>query len=142
MWYRVGVYQQNVGRWSVYAGARAPEGIELVISTRTGSQVLDVSTVSSVLVDVYRRAAEDAEEPCGYTGQHIVPMGGPSNVAPQTWSTTITSRGCGKVVVSHAFVDGDDVDVPGFLVLCPRVLIAPSGTLRCAPIDLQVVPLV
>lgn len=127
---------------TIYAGARAPEGLEVHVSTRAGTQALDPTAVQSVELWVYRRKVTVEEETC--PGQHLrfeaVPMGQLTEV-PQVWASTITSRGCGKVIVSHEFQDGDDVDTPGFLVVCPR-LTTTQGVLRAEPVDVQVLPLV
>ena len=126
----------------LYAGARAPEQIEVTVQV-PADMSLDLSTISTVTLSVYRR--QQAPNPptiCVPVAcmQAVVPMGSLEGVQPQVWATTILSRGCGKVRVSHAFVDGDDVDEPGALVIVPTIQITPSGVLRCAPIDVQIVP--
>jgi hypothetical protein len=126
----------------LYAGARAPEQIKITVQV-PADIVPDLATISAVTLSVYRRPQTSNPstlcEPVARM-QEVVPMGGLEGVQPQVWTTTILSRGCGQVRVTHAFVDGNDVDEPGALLIVPTLQITPSGVLRCAPIDVIIVP--
>src|SRR5208337_4032741 len=73
--------------------------------------------------------------------QAVVPMPG-EGIIPQLWTTSILSAACGRMLVAHPLVDGDDVDCVGALIVIPTLNLPSNGVLRCAPIDVQIVPLV
>lgn len=128
---------------TIFAGARAPESIEVTVLVPQGT-ALDLATVASVELDVYRRpVADNSPRLCLDPRALIqaVPLpSGLEGIQPTTWLTTIKAKGCGKIIVTHAFEDGDDIDIPGVLVIVPRLLLTPSGVLRGAPTDVQVLP--
>lgn len=121
----------------IYAGARSPESLDVTMVTPTG-QDFDVNAVVGVNFVVSRRpaASSGSASCCDEPQQSLSECS-----QPQVWSAAVLQR-CvltRSVRAAHAFVDGDDVDVPGLLTVYPQLVLA-DGTRRCQPFDLLVLP--
>ena len=104
---------------------------------------LDLTTVLSATLKVYRRPVAENPAPCPPPNSRlrVVPMSWITGVQPQVWAATIAAKCASKLLLTHAFVDGDDIDNIGALVVVPTLAMPANGVLRCAPIEVQVVPI-
>lgn len=97
----------------VYAGAVAPEGIEIQISST--SAILDLLTVTAVSLAV------------------TLPSG-----TATTWTATITAQTATLLTVTHTFdALGAEVATVGTYTIVPKLTV-PTGVRRAAPVRMPV----
>jgi hypothetical protein len=104
-------------RPSVFAGARAPQGVTVVVTP--GKRNINLLSVTAVRFRV--RIGLDAN-------------------TDRVWSTSVSVQRCDKLVATHQFDSaGLDTSKPGRYRLIPE-LVVPTGIVQCAAFYLGVKP--
>lgn len=107
--------QDQFAQPAIYAGAKAPEGVEIAIVP--GGSGVDLTTVMDVTLRVHNGIGDDV-----------------------LWDTTILSQRWDRLVVRHTFdSDGVDTRTPGRYRLIPELTV-PDGVRRTGAFYLAIMP--